>query len=170
MTEKNKEIIEELRNKLKCEREILSVTEKEYGKLMAEHSEDADYYERQIAYEKSINEQIGHIRELEEKFANHTKIPFIEDEIDRQIEYNKKISEEINWKQHELEIKQHILTKMYNEILMLQKEIETRKNDQESLIKEISELEIIYHETCDKIKTLERDLAETYAKIKTKED
>jgi len=164
MTEKNKEIIEELRNKLKCEREILSVTEKEYEKLMAEHSEDADYYERQMAYKKLINEKICHIKELEEKFANITKILFIENEIDHQKGYNKKISKEIEWKHNELGFKQHRITEMRNQIQMLQNEIETCKNDQESLIKEISELEFIYNETFDKIKNLKKDLAEAKAK------
>ena len=164
MAEKNKEIIEDLRNKLKIEREILSVTEREYGNLMAEHSEDADYCERKMICEKLINEKIGHIRELEEKFTNITKIPFIEDEIDHQIEYNKKISEKIKWKQNELEFKHHILTKMHNEILKMQKEIETCENNKESLTKEISELEFIYNETFDKIKNLKKDLAEAKAK------
>ena len=170
MTEKNKEIIEELRNKLKIEREILSATEKEYGKLMAEHSEDTDYYERQMAYEKLIKEKIGRLRELEEKFANITKIPFIKDEIDRQKGYIKRISKEIEWKHQDLGFKQHRITEMYNQIQMLQKEIESCKNDQESLIKEMDELESIYNETYDKIENLEKDLAETQAKIKTKED
>lgn len=164
MTETNKEIIEDLRNKLKIEREILSATEKEYGKLMAEHSEDADYYERQMAYEKLINEKIGRLRELEEKFANITKISFIKDEIDRQKGYIKRISKEIEWKHNELGFKQHRITEMHNQIQMLQNEIETCKNDQESFIKEIDELEIKYHETFDRIKNLEKDLAEAQAK------
>lgn len=66
--------------------------------------------------------------------------------------------------------KQRILTKIHDEILVLQKEIETCGNDKESLTKEISELEIIYNQTFNRIQTLEKDLAETKVKINIKED